>query len=271
MPIAGVGGIEIYYESNGEGSPILFIGGLSAGRQLWTSVTDRLKDKYKCITFDNRGIGQSSKPLTGYTIPDLTMDALNLLDHLSISRTHIVGMSMGGLVAQNVALKRPEIISSLVLVGSFAKTSPRGDLVQETRKMLQKRLAPYEYFLVQATWMFGSKALGRPGFVENYAKEAADNPYPQAKHAFDQLADNVCRFDTREQLKNINKPTLVVVGEEDIMATLSQARVLIEGIPGAEWVILPELGHLCLVTEGAKELVECVTNFLKWVDNRRLA
>ena len=132
--------------------------------------------------------------------------------------------------------------------------------------MLQTRLTPYEYFLVQASWMFGPKTLSKPGFVENYARKMADNPHPQAKHAFEQLADGVANFDTREQLKDIRSPTLVIVGEEDIMATPAQSRVLAEGIPGAELLVLPELGHFCLVTEGSKQFAESVAGFLKRVD-----
>jgi len=266
MPIAKLDDIEIYYGIEGEGPPILFIGGLSAGQQLWAPVLEHLKHEYKCITFDNRGIGESSKPPKGYTIPDLTQDALGLIDSLSISRPHVVGMSMGGLIAQNMALQRPKAVGCLILVGSFAKTSSRGDLVQETRKILQKCLQPYEYFLVQATWMFGPKTLRKSGFAEKYARTAADNPHPQAKHAFEQLAEGVSQFDTREQLKNISQPTLVLVGEDDIMATPSQSRVLAQGIPGAEMEVLPEMGHFCTVMEGAKELAERVDRFIKRAD-----
>lgn len=269
MPMAKVGDIEIYFSREGTGLPILFIGGLSAGQQLWAPVVEYLKHEYECITFDNRGIGKSSKPPSGYTIPDLTQDTLGLLDSMSISRTHVVGMSLGGLIGQDMALKRPEIIGGLVLVGSFAKTSPRGDLVQETRKILQKRLEPYEYFLVQATWMFAPDTLGKPGFAEEYARKAASNPHPQAKHAFEQLADGVKQFDLRAKLKDIKKPTRVVVGEEDIMATPSQSRVLAEGIPRAEMVVLSGLGHF-LTSEDPKGLAECINDFLKRVDAREI-
>lgn len=266
MAIAKVGSIELYYERSGSGPPILFIGGLGAGQMLWANVVAHLKHEYECITFDNRGIGQSSKPPSGYTIPDLSRDSLGLLDSLSVTKAHVVGMSMGGLIAQDMALEHPENIKSLVMAGSFAKTSARGDLIQETRKILQKRLDPYEYFLVQATWMFGPETLGKPDFAENYARNMADNPHPQAKHAFDQLADGVARFDTRERLKDINVPSLVVVGEEDIMASPSQSKALAEGIPGAELVVLPKLGHFCLATEGSKQFADCITSFIKRVD-----
>ncbi len=128
-----VGDVELNYEREGAGPPILFIGGLAAGQVLWAKVVEHLKQDYECITFDNRGIGQSSKPASGYSIPILSGDSLGLLDSLSITRAHIVGMSMGGLIAQDMALQRPEMIGSLVLAGSFAKTSARGDLIQETR------------------------------------------------------------------------------------------------------------------------------------------
>jgi len=266
MPLVKVGDIELYYEREGSGPPILFIGGLAAGQVLWANVVEHLKGQYECITFDNRGIGQSSKPPSGYSIPILSSDSLGLLDTLSIPEAHVVGMSMGGLIAQDMALQRPEMIKSLVLAGSFAKTSARGDLIQETRKIMQKRLEPYEYFLVQATYMFGPKTLSKPGFAEDYARKMADNPHPQAKHAFDQLADAVPQYDSRKNLKKINCPTLVIVGEEDIMATPSQSRALADGIPGSELTVLPEWGHFCVVTEGAGDFADSMANFFKRVD-----
>ncbi len=96
MPTALVGRIRLYYECEGTGPPLLFISGLGADHHLWAPVVARLKDRYMCITFDNRGIGQSSRPRSGYAIPDLTRDTLGLLERLSISRAHILGMSMGG-------------------------------------------------------------------------------------------------------------------------------------------------------------------------------
>ena len=194
-------------------------------------------------------------------MPDLSRDALGLLDSLGIPRAHVIGMSMGGLIAMDMAVKRPEAIASLVLLGTFGKTSPRGDLVQEVRKTLQARLEPHEYFMVLATWMFGPESLGKPGFVEEFVRMQVNNPHPQAPHAFRQLAEGVKNFDMRAKLKDIRQPTLVLVGEEDVMATPSQSRSLAQGIPGAELMILPNLGHFLLM-EDPQLLADRICGFL---------
>lgn len=267
MSLTTVGRIRLCYQCEGSGPPVLFISGISGDQHGWAPVVARLKPRYECITFDNRGIGQSSKPRHGYTIPDLTRDTLGLLDKLSISRTHIVGMSLGGLVAQSIALQRPERVGGLVLAGSFAAPSPRLMHVLNSRKFMQRKMGRFEYIWALAAWMFGPKSLGNPGFVDEFARKAAGNPHSQALYAFDQLVDGIAQFDARAQLEQIRQPTLVIVGEHDILTPPQQARILAEGIPGAELVVLPDLGHFCHL-EDPKEFASRSVSFFKRVDSR---
>ena len=267
MSIATVEGIDLYYQREGSGPPILFISGLSGGHHSWTPSVALLKQRYECITFDNRGIGQSSRPQTGYTMPDLTRDTLSLLDKLSILHTHIVGMSMGGLVAQNIALQRPDLVGCLVLVASFAAPCPRFMHVLNSRKFLQKKMDRYEYSWTLAPWMLGPASFGKPGFVDAFAKKAADNPHPQALHAYDQLVDGIGQFDSRAQLDQIRQPTLVMVGEYDILTAPHQAKALADGITGSELAVLPGVGHFCHL-EDPQGFTGRIDRFLKSVDSR---
>ena len=265
MSTTSAGSIELYYEREGAGPTILFISGLSGAHQEWAPTVALLKQQYECITFDNRGIGQSSKPESGYSMSDLTRDTLNLLDNLSIARTHILGISMGGLVAQNIAIQEPDRVAGLILVGSFTAPSPRLMHVLNSRKLLQRKMERYEYIWALAAWMLGPNSLGKPGFAEAFAQKAADNPHPQALHAYDQLVDGIGRFDSRAQLKQIHKPTLVLVGEQDILTTPDQARELSEGIPGAGLELLPGVGHFCHI-EDPKGFSSRIDGFLKGID-----
>jgi 3-oxoadipate enol-lactonase len=267
MSITTVGGIELYYQREGGGPPILFISGLGGAHNSWAPSVALLKQRYACITFDNRGIGQSSMPQTGYTIPDLTRDTLSLLDKLSISHTHIIGMSMGGLIAQSIALQEPERVGGLVLVSSFAAPCPRLMHVLNSRKFLQKKMDRHEYTWALAAWMLGPASIGKPGFVDAFAKKAADNPYPQAQHAYDQLVDGIGQFDSRAQLEQIRQPTLVMVGEHDVLTTPHQAKALAEGITGAELVVLPDVGHSCHL-EDPHGFTDRIDRFLKNLDPR---
>ncbi|MFQ5859947.1 MAG: alpha/beta fold hydrolase [Dehalococcoidia bacterium] len=245
MPTVTVGRLRLYYERAGTGEPVMFISGLGADHNLWYPIVERLKGRYECIIFDNRGIGQSSKPRIGYTMDDLTRDTLGLLDKLSLSKVHVVGMSMGGMVALNMALERPAVVSSMVLSGSMAAPDPRLMLVLNSRKVMQRRMKRSEYFRALAPWMFGPDTLGRPGFLESFVRERSENPYPQRLQAFGQLVDGIGAFDVRASLGRIRVPTLVLVGEQDILTPPHLSRALAQGIPGAELVVLPGLSHFC--------------------------
>jgi pimeloyl-ACP methyl ester carboxylesterase len=188
-----------------------------------------------------------------------------LLETLSISRVHIVGQSMGGLVAQNIALEQPKCALSLVLVGSFAAGDARLNHVLSSRKFMQKRMTRYEYFWALAAWLFGPQTLMRSGFADDFAKKAASNPHPQSLRAFSQLVDGIAQFDNRVHLKNIRRPTLVMVGEQDILTPPYLSRALAEGIPGAELEVLPGVGHMC-VSEDTKGVVDRLVSFFRRVD-----
>ena len=234
MPTTTVGRTKLYYECQGSGPPVVFIAGLGADHHRWDPAVERLRHRYTCITVDNRGVGQSSRPRTGYDMPDLTRDTLGLFKKLSITRTHIVGMSMGGMVALNIALEQPGVAASIVLAGSMA------------------------------AWMYSSKTLGTPGLVDGFAQRAADNPHPKALHAYRQLVDGIERYDVRASLGKISVPTLVMVGEEDILTPVHLSRELAAGIPGAELVELPGLGHFG-VAEDPDAFVAPIARFLDGV------
>ena len=265
MPTIKIRDIKIYYKREGAGTPLLFISGLGGDHQVWAPVVERLKHRYECIRFDNRGIGQSSRPRNGYTVSNQTQDVLGLLDALSVSQAHIVGQSMGGMIAQNIALLRPRLVRSLVLLASSAAMDSRTNYSISSRIIMQKRMTRYEYFRAIVPWFFGPETLSKPGFVENWAKKAASNPSRQSINAFSQLAGGIAEFDGRAQLKNIRQPTLVMVGEQDILTPPYMSRALAEGIPGAELVVFPGRGHMC-VLEDTKAVIERIASFLERVD-----
>ena len=261
MPSMRLGEIDISYNRQGAGFPILFIAGLSAGKDSWIPVANYLGNLYECITFDNRGIGESSKPEKGYTPQGLANDAVGLLDNLSINRAHVIGQSMGGTTAQLIALQRPELVSGLVLVSSSVFRDARTSYVLKSRKLLRERLNRYEYFLSIAPWFFGRESFSKPDFIDTWAKKQADKPNPQSVNTYGQLVDGWVGFDTRSQVKNITHPTLVVVGEDDIL-TRYQSQIIAELIPRAKLIVLPGLGHAC-TNEDPKLFADNAAKFLQ--------
>src|SRR5215470_2280147 len=115
MSTAAINGIDVYYEEHGSGDPLLLIMGLAADSVAWMFQLPDFSAKYRTIVFDNRGVGRTSKPAGPYTISQMADDAAGLLDSLDVRRAHVLGVSMGGMIAQEIALRHPERVRGLVL------------------------------------------------------------------------------------------------------------------------------------------------------------
>src|SRR3954469_11914440 len=124
MPTATVNGIDLYYEVSGEGPPLLLITGLSGNTLGWAMLEPTLAEHFQVIAFDNRGAGRSAAPPGPYTTREMADDAVGLLDHLGIERTHVLGLSMGGMIAQELALAHPTRVDRLVLFATYARPRP---------------------------------------------------------------------------------------------------------------------------------------------------
>src|SRR5438046_922911 len=116
MPTTTANNIEIFYRDDGAGQPVLFIQGLGVDHRGWAGVTRPLSSRFRCVSFDNRDVGRSSQVETEYDVLDMMGDALGLLDALDIAQADIVGVSMGGVIAQEMAIRHPERVRRLVLV-----------------------------------------------------------------------------------------------------------------------------------------------------------
>jgi pimeloyl-ACP methyl ester carboxylesterase len=140
MPFASVGKYKIFYVDEGEGFPIVLIHGLAGDHQAWAPQIAALRGRHRVIAFDNRGAGKSTQVDEPVTTEDLARDTLGLMDALGVSRAHIVGRSMGGSIAQHIALRAPDRVQSLVLCASFAKLDPLGmRVLTNMREVLEWR------------------------------------------------------------------------------------------------------------------------------------
>ena len=126
MPTAKINGINIYYEVHGAGDPLLLIMGLGANATAWEAQIPALNREYKVIAFDNRGSGRSDKPTVMYSMRQMADDAVLLLDQLGVAAAHVFGMSMGGMIAQELTLQHPARVKSLVLGATMAGRAGRG-------------------------------------------------------------------------------------------------------------------------------------------------
>src|SRR5438105_7288607 len=121
MPRANLGDVEIYYESHGEGEPLLLVSGLGGVAAYWKPNLPAISAKHRVIVHDHRGIGQSSRSMIKYSVDQMTDDVVRLMDHLKIERAHLVGHSTGGAIGQTLAIKEPERLKSMVLFATWPK------------------------------------------------------------------------------------------------------------------------------------------------------
>lgn len=220
MPTVEVRGIGVYYEVQGDGDPLVLIGGLGADVNLHNELIAGLAGNRQVTAFDNRGAGRSDKPDEPYSIPLLALDALALMDALGIAQADLVGISMGGRIALQIVAEHPERVRKLVLVSTSAAGTGR------VRMSVPMRLM--------------SLLLTLPGLRRK-------DPQPRYAHLRQRQAATT--YDGTEQLPLIHAPTLIAHGRRDRSIPLARAEQLHSGIAGSQLSVFPG-GHLfCFLTQ----------------------
>ncbi len=245
MPWARVNGIGIDYKVEGQGDPVLFVSGLGEGRGGWILQTRTLRKHFTCITFDNRGVGKSDRPPGPYTIRMMADDAAALLEFLGIRKAHVVGVSMGGMIAQELALNYPEKVDRLVLACTFARpegldgrTSTPEAAIQDYRKepldeASKRRMDAAIVDLAFNKWYY--RVLLVP-----IAKVALR--FSPAGGRSSQL-EACLTHDTVERLHCITAPTLVITGTDDRLIRPSSSDLIASLVPTARLIKLQGGGH----------------------------
>lgn len=269
MPYASVNGITIYYEEQGEGEPLLLIGGLGANLREWWNVLPVYSREFHVITFDNRGSGRTDKPEEAYSIARFADDAAALLDLLAIPSALVYGSSMGGFIAQELAIRHPDKVRALVLgcttPGSTRSVVPDLEVVH---KLEENSRLPKEQG-IPAGWSLGYTQ----AFIDRnrdllWEKATWCSEYATPPEAFSRQMEAALQHDTLDRLGQITAPTLVITGENDIIIPAANSRLLAEGIPGAELVMLAGVGH-GYALEAQEEADRAVLGFLRRHSGRR--
>ena len=240
MPSLQRGRVTTYYEESGQGEPLVFICGLSADLQYWRFQVPALSEHYRVICFDNRGAGRSIAPDETHSLLDLVDDLVALLDHLEIDSAHVLGHSMGGLIAQWLAVSHPKRIRRLVLVGSFA--APDGLLRVAIRNWMAIRRSdmPWEQVVRYVSrWAYGSELANNEATYEAFIGAAASNRYPQTLQGFIQQAEALLAAEASSGLATVSAPTLVIVGEQDGLAPKYLSEQLVALIQDSRLQVLP--------------------------------
>lgn len=261
MPKVQANGIEIYYEASGAGEPLLLIAGFACDLTIWSPLATTLASQYRVIVFDNRGVGRSSAPDAPYSIRQMAEDVAGLLNEIGVAHAHIAGHSMGGQIAQELALTYPEKVRSLMLLASCVKPDERNKAIIASWGELPGQVDVATAARLSLPWIYTHRFYARPGTVQQVIDLIVANPYPPPPHGIYHQSRAVSQFDSSDRLSRIQCPTLVVVGQEDILLPVRFSQQLVEGIPAAELAILEKTGHGLLI-ESPDGVAQVMLNFL---------
>jgi len=261
MPFADANGLRLFYEEHGAGDPLLLIMGLATDHTGWMLQVPALSARYRTIAFDNRDVGRSATADGPYEIADMAADALALADHLGLGAFHVLGVSMGGAIAQELALRAPERVRTLQLAVTWAGSGRYG--LEKARLWADEvRVRPREDFLDSLLLVNLSEAFyENPDAVAYTRRLMLDNPFPQDPEAFVRQSDACGRHETRDRLGELDVPTHVISGEHDVLLPNWKQKELADLIPGAKLTVIPGAPHGANI-ERAQEFNDAILGFL---------
>jgi pimeloyl-ACP methyl ester carboxylesterase len=262
-------GIALNYEISGEGDPLVLVMGTSGSIPLWGEIIPRLAASYRVIAFDNRGLGGSERGEGAISVASMAEDTSALLEALDIPQAHVMGWSLGSAVVQELALAHPEQVASAVMYATWG----RCDGFQ--RSVLAALRLPYavgdmDMALATAGIAFSPQLLDHPDFAAMLEPMLPAFPQNQAQmQVTTEQWDADLAHDALDRLGGITAPTLVLVGEQDLLTPPWQAKAVADAIPGARYELVtgPGSSHGMHI-ERPDDVVRIVTGFL---DDHKLA
>jgi 3-oxoadipate enol-lactonase len=265
LQFATVGRYRLRYLDAGSGPAVVLIHGLAGDHGAWRAQIELLRERYRVIAFDNRGAGESTQVDEPVSTRDLADDTLGLMAALGVQSAHVVGRSMGGAIAQHMALAAPERVESLVLCASFARLDALG------RRVLSNMREALEW---RMSWADHARHS-----VQNFVSAKFFNEQPEAVAAIERLIGGETRLpacyvrqneacqahDTVSQLGLIRQRAMVMAGDSDPICSLTATRALSQGLAGATTEIFANASHFFLIEQPAR----FNRLLLEWLDSRR--
>jgi pimeloyl-ACP methyl ester carboxylesterase len=262
MARAKVGALEISYDVDGAGDPVLMVMGLGGTHHGWDLVRTDFARRHRLVLVDNRDAGESDEASGSYGLGEMAGDALAVMDHLGLERFHVVGASMGGAIAQHLALQAPTRVSSLVLASTWGRTDPFLAAVLNGWRVMVERLAPEAFLAAQSPWAFTARYFQEPApELAKWQAEQIGRAPLKSVAAYQRQIDACLAHDLLGMLMLLRTPALVVVGEDDILTPPRYGRTLAASLPRGEVVLVPGSGHACFL-ETPKAFADRVLRFL---------
>ena len=269
MPLASVSGRKVYYEVHGEapGTPLVLVMGMAGSCKGWLALqVPDLAPHHRTLIYENRGVGESEDPGGPFSTADLADDLAGLLDALKIRRAHVLGAFLGGMTAQELALRHPSRVEKLVLVGTYARPdAKRRLLLEKWREMARHDFGPAVMVRERLLWTLRDETLEQSDLVDAMAASFPGSGFPLGRDVFVRQCDACLSHDTVDRLRQIRQPTLVICGRHDQLTPPKLHRELADEIPNAHLMTLSSGAHL-VMAECAQQLNEAVLHFLAEAD-----
>ncbi len=257
--------MRLYFEdTETDGSALVLIAGLATDALSWTFQVGPFSEAHRLITIDNRGVGRSPVPEGPYSIEEMAGDVLDLLDHLGLSRVSLLGHSMGGAIAQQIALQRPGLVDRLVLACTFSKAKGRTLPVLESWvDVLRLGGGPREIAHTILPWLYSKEFFSDPANFEAAATALEAHPYPLNPLGVAAQVEAIKNFDCSDLLSKLECETLILAAEQDLLIPPESTRYLASTIPKVSHKVLPGTGHACML-ESPESFNTSVLEFLRF-------
>ena len=245
MPTIPSNGIDVHYVEAGRGAPVVLLAGFGGDHLSWGLQFPAFRARHRTLAIDNRGCGRSSAPDVPYTTAIMAADVAGVLDHLGIDAAHVIGLSLGGMIAQELALAHPGRVLSLQLHSTTARSDSYLRILLDTWRLVRAQLGREMVQQSMALWLFGRRSFAdRPQVIEMLMRQATVHPYAPTEVGFARQGQAVVSHDALDRVGRLTCPTLITAGEDDALLPPRFARELAERIPHAELHIVPEAGHM---------------------------
>lgn len=275
MSFAKINGLKLSYRIFGKGFPVIFIHGYGAKKEIWRTQVVDISKKFKTITFDLRGTGESDRPNIPYTMNMLANDVKGLMDFIGVEKAHLIGRSFGGMIAQHFVLQYPEKVEKLILIATnFGRTDT--DWVEIPKKGRLEEIEtikhdPQKAFKQKSRWVFHvkfrkemeanpTKRFFNIFSMEDLIRESTINP-SRPQDVINQ-AEAMKTHYTLERLHKIKNKTLLIAASHDRQTPVSVMTEMRKRIPNSELKVINEAGHFMTLSR-ASEVNDIILNFLK--------
>lgn len=244
MAHADLGERRVFYEEHGSGDPVLLVSGLGADHTAWALQVAYLQESFRVIVFDNPGVGETEGPGGPYTTALFGDVAVSLLRHLEIEQAHVIGASMGGLIAQQIAVRHPSAVRSLAIHCPWWRIDPYTAALLRSWQAIAHAAGMPDLLRQIWLWVFTPRFYEeQPETFVELERQVANNPHPQTVEAFCDQAEACLTHVALDEVAKIEIPTLITVGDGDILTPPAHARALHERVRGSVLHIWPEMGH----------------------------